>query len=399
MRSDSSGKNVIVIMRGLIRIVVTLTVLGLWSSGAMRCTHGWAQGAADPVLDPANDPFSDPPPAGPFTPPDDPFSNPSNVAPFDQPPAEAPPQRKPLRSNDRYTDPLGDDRRRNLPEDETFTEPTRMIDEVDPSHPDHWDVPDQTPASLDDGASLNPLLLKPLRDNTIGLEYVDRPAYYYGLWLCQRIEPRIIAQYARVYRDQRQLAMAKYKNQARSTFPQFVDIFQNPADYRGKPVTMQGYFRKLVQYPADENDMGIEHVYEGWIYTEDSQNNPAVVVFTQKPTGLKLGGDITEEVRFSGYFLKMYGYSAQDTTRKAPLFVAGTVQWFPARAANERPAVPPWIYGGMTALGILAVWGLWQLNQRPNQAEARYRTHGRNFDQYPPQEFLPDQDRPIEPLH
>jgi hypothetical protein len=270
---------------------------------------------------------------------------------------------------------------------------------VDEADPQAWDVPPDTPATTDGGATLNPLLLEPVRDNTIGLEYVDRPAYYYGLWLCQQIEGATIAKFAQAHRDERQIANPRFAKLARSQFPQFVDVFQNPAEYRGRPVTLSGYFRKLVKYPADKNDLGITHVYEGWIYTADSQSNPAVVVFTQKPDLLPLGGDITEEVQFTGYFLKLYGYSAQDTTRRAPMFVAGTVNWRPARAANERTATPAWVYGGITAIGLLAIYGVIQLGRRKERSLSRFHSPGRDFDAFPPQEFVGDGDRPVEPFH
>ncbi|MBI1347844.1 hypothetical protein GC163_16330 [bacterium] len=263
-----------------------------------------------------------------------------------------------------------------------------------------WDVPPDTPASLDDGLSINPILLQPLRDNTIGLEYRDRPAYFYGLWLCQQLDPKLLTEYALAFRNQRQAASPKYANKKSSEFPQFVDVFQHPQEYRGKPVVLHGYFRKLIQSDAGPNDLQIDQIYEGWFYNDDSQGNPAVVVFTQKPEGLPVGGDITEEVRFAGYFLKMYGYQAQDTTRKAPLFVAGTVQWYPSRAANERPPAPMWIYVALTAFAVATVWAVWTASRSRSGSYSRFDSAGRSFDEFPPQEFLGDgNSRPIEPHH
>ena len=278
----------------------------------------------------------------------------------------------------------------------------RGLDSVPSGDPqEDFDVPPDTPATLDSGATLNPLLLQPVRDNTLGLEFVDRPAYYYALWLTQQIDTATLAKFAQQFRDYRQQSNPSYAKKPRKDFPQFIDMFQHPDVYRGHPVTLSGYFRKLVKYDGGKNDLGIGEVYEGWNYPDDSQNNPAVVVFTEKPPGLPLGGDITEEVRFTGYFLKMYGYSAQDTTRKCPLLLAHKVQWYPMRAANERAPAPMWLYGLFTAIGIIAIWGLWQvIMRRPQQNTSRFHSPGRNFDDFPPQEFLGDVDnRPIEPHH
>jgi hypothetical protein len=263
-----------------------------------------------------------------------------------------------------------------------------------------WDVPADTPATLDGGATLNPLLLEKVQDNTVGIEYQERPAYFYGLWLATQVKPANLTELAQRYRDLRQKQNPRYASKPRSEFPQFVDIFQHPEAWRGHAVAMSGYLRSLKRYDPGPNDLGINEVYEGWIFTEDSQSNPGVIVFTQKPEGLPLGADITEEIRLCGYFLKMYGYQAADTTRKAPLFLAGTVQWYPARAANTRKPVSTWVYAVLTAVTLIAVWGLWTAFQRPGRSNPRFSSGGRSFDEYPPQEFLgPDDTSSVEPHH
>lgn len=265
--------------------------------------------------------------------------------------------------------------------------------------PAEWDVPANTPATNDGGATINPTLLEHVRDNTLGIAYEDRPAYFYSLWLCQQVKTPAIREFSLAYRDRRQAADPAYVKQPKSKFPQFVDLFKHPEEYRGRPVTLQGYFRKLIKYDAGKNDLGIGDVYEGWLYTDDSQGNPAVVVFTDKPDSLPLGADITEEVRVSGYFLKMYGYDAQDTTRRAPLLISGTVEWFPTRPAETTITVPTWGYALITAVAIILVWGMWQKSETPRLA-SRFHSGGRNFDDFPPQEFLGDIDgRPVEPHH
>lgn len=270
---------------------------------------------------------------------------------------------------------------------------------VTDDEPVEWDVPANTPATNDGGATINPTLLEHVRDNTLGIAYEDRPAYFYTLWLCQQVPAQTLREFALAYRDRRQARDPNYAQQPKSKFPQFADIFKHPEEYRGRPVTLQGHFRKLIQYDAGENDLGIGDVYEGWIYTADSRGNPAVVVFTEKPESLPLGADINEEVRITGYFLKMYGYDAQDTTRRAPLLMAGTVEWFPLLPTAAGLPIPTWVYALITALAIILVWGLWQKSESPRLA-SRFHSGGRNFDDFPPQEFLGDIDgRPVEPHH
>ncbi|HUQ67968.1 MAG TPA: hypothetical protein VM165_00505 [Planctomycetaceae bacterium] len=275
-------------------------------------------------------------------------------------------------------------------------EPTPMAEDASP---DDFDVPPDTPATLDGGATLNPLLLRPVRDDTLGLEYHDRPAYYYALWLCQQIDSKILAQHAAVFRAARQAVDPKHASKPPEEFPVFADVFQHPQDYRGRPVSLQGRFRKLVEADAGSNDLGINKVYEGWLYTSDSQSHPAVVVFTKKPAGLPLGGNILEEVRLTGYFLKMYGYEAQDTPRKAPMFLAGEVEWLPAPAAVARAEIPLLAYVAMSCVALLGAWAVWRASQQPTSSLARYNVPGRNFDQFPPKEFLEPDGPSVEPHH
>ena len=204
-----------------------------------------------------------------------------------------------------------------------------------------WTPPPDTPASLDGGASVNPVLLEPVRDNTLGLEPHDRHAYFYMLWLCREIGADTLAQFARVFHVKQS---------------EFIDVYRSPEHYRGRPMTLEGRLRRLVKFAPGENDFGARHVYEGWVYTQDSQQNPAVVIFTRKPPELPLGGDLSEHVRFTGYFLKLYGYEAQDTTRSAPLFVAGELEWAPQPAVIPASATSPVWYVATT---LLAMWALW----------------------------------------
>lgn len=188
----------------------------------------------------------------------------------------------------------------------------------------------KVPISLDGGASINPAVLGKVVDGTIGLTVEDREAYFRILKLTEKLDPDELRQLAHEFREDRHGA-SKYRQRPIAKFPLFVDLFQHPAQYRGRPVSLHGYFRRLVSYDAGKNDQGLNELYEGWFYPDEGQGNPAVVIFLEKPEGLPIGADITEEISVTGYFLKMYGYEAHDTARKAPLILAQTVRWRPQR--------------------------------------------------------------------
>jgi len=183
--------------------------------------------------------------------------------------------------------------------------------------------------SLDEGASIHPKLMKTVKDNTVGVRFEERQAYLCTLRLAHDVPLRRLERFAAEMRAERRESTPSYQQRRLEDFPQFVDLFTRPDYYRGRPVTLHGIMRKVTKFDVGENSLDIGQVYEGWVYTPDSQGNPAVVVFTSKDERLPVKGDIQEEVEFTGYFFKMYGYDAHDTARKAPLILAGDVVCIP----------------------------------------------------------------------
>lgn len=252
------------------------------------------------------------------------------------------------------------------------------------------------PISLDGGASINPEILRRVQDDTIGLTDDDREAYFRILKLTQKIDPIELRTLAREFREDRHAASPLYRRRPLQKFPTFVDLFQHPEQYRGRPVSLHGKFRRLISYSAGKNDAGFDQLYEGWFFADDSQGNPAVVIFTEKPDGLPLGGDIEEEISVTGYFLKMYGYPAHDTTRRAPLILARTVAWRPQReTARWNPS--PETYLSLT-LGIVIFGLVIALMVRESQLRAAAQKQARwakyvdvpSFDE-------PTAEKPVEP--
>jgi hypothetical protein len=241
--------------------------------------------------------------------------------------------------------------------------PLTIVDDAEPlpidlSRPSDWAPPADAAASLDGGATLNPALLEPIRDNTRGLEFDDRHAYFFALWLCRELGPERIAEFAEAFCAERRLRHPKLVRPD-GEFATFADVLQHPDDYRGRPVQWRGRLRRLVKFEPGENDLGVRHVYEGWVYDEHAQHNPAVVIFTRKPAGLPLGDNLDEELRCAGYFLKLYGYEAQDAPRKAPLVIAGEVQWNEPPAIVATTAATPWHYIVTTILAGVVIGGVW----------------------------------------
>lgn len=241
------------------------------------------------------------------------------------------------------------------------------------------------PVTSNDGETVNPAILEGVLDNSIGIRFEEREGYFRILELARRTQLAKQEDFALNFAEARQLSNPRYAKRKPSDFPVFIDMFQNPEAYRGRPVSIHGVMRRLTKIDPGKNNQGIVEAYEGWVFTDDSQGNPAVVVFLDKPEGLKVGGDIAEEVRLTGYFFKMYGYQSQENVRKAPLILAGAVEW--------RKSPEPWraqplgveVYLGITMISLLLGFVWWQGNRR--EMTSALRTREADFSQFPPKEM------------
>jgi hypothetical protein len=248
------------------------------------------------------------------------------------------------------------------------------------------DVLQREPTSLDRGASINPRLLEVVKDNTLNLLYEERDVYFRMLQLAQETPLSRQEEFAADFREERRLANPRYAKRKPSEFQPFVDLFQNPDEYRGRPVSLRGVLRKLTKFDPGKNTFGINEAYEGWLYTDDAQSNPAVIVFMSKPQNLPVGGDLTEEIRVTGYFLKMYGYEAQDVARKAPLLLAGEAEWRPSPERWVPKALSMETYSLVGFIVLLVGYAMWHSNRREMTRRALPQPEV-DFSRFPPTEY------------
>lgn len=214
-------------------------------------------------------------------------------------------------------------------------------------------------------------LLAPVKHRTMGIRAEESDSYYSALRQARDVDYRKQQQAATEILRIRKQELPKHRD-SDAPFPLFVDLFKHPDRYHGRPVSFQGSVRKITPFRADANKFEIESLYEAWIYTEDSQSNPIVVVTTQIPTDIPRGDHITERVAVTGFFFKLYGYNAQDTTRLAPLLLAQQLEWFPEQQPDNRRTVPILLSIGFSLVLVLIIWSLWR-SARGDRALSRKR--------------------------
>lgn len=218
------------------------------------------------------------------------------------------------------------------------------------------------PVTLDHGQSMNPNALVVVEDSGTGIRSEERDVYFRGLKLASETPQSTLREAAHKLKGERWKASSKYSKAPLKDFPQFVDMVENPAIYRGRAVSFRGTIRRLTKYDAGENSLGLKEIYEGWIYTADGNSNPTVVLFTSKPPQLSLGSDITDEIRATGYFFKIYGYESQGGASRAPLLLAGTLDWHPGPTPYVFQSLSPPVYILLTLAIFVLGYGMWKAN-------------------------------------
>ena len=191
----------------------------------------------------------------------------------------------------------------------------------------------------------DPLGLKLVRDDR-WLTANENPAYYGLLNQANEIPQQELAASAKEFIQ---------KRRTEAKLSTFVDMIRNTKEFRGQPVVMKGHILQTLEYEAEENSFGIEHLYESTLYTEDSQSHPTTIIFLEKPDNLPLGGETVNGVTVYGYFLKTYLYPSSDkATRKAPLILAKTLTVQPSKVAKLPTETNPMIYWGIgSGLAVL----------------------------------------------
>ncbi|MCA8988140.1 MAG: hypothetical protein KDA78_10885 [Planctomycetaceae bacterium] len=198
--------------------------------------------------------------------------------------------------------------------------------------------------------SIQPWLTEiPLKTARPGIQPEEGELYYRLLAFVRDADPVEIQKAADRFLKERH-EKSKSKNRPLKDFPVFVDLYQHPEDYQGRPVTMRGHVQRAVVSKAGKNEDGVEQLCELWLFTDDSQTNPTVVMSTKLPPGFPVGEQTTDQVSVTGYVYRLYTYEARDTGRFAPLLMASSIQWTPA-AKRESGGVG-W---GLLILGTAAM--------------------------------------------
>jgi hypothetical protein len=154
----------------------------------------------------------------------------------------------------------------------------------------------------------------------------------------------------------------------------FVQLYQQPDQYRGQLVSTKGTVHRVVEFPAARNDYGIEKYYQVWLQPHDAPGNPLVLYVLQLPEGFPVGMQVRETIACHGFFFKRWAYPAKDAIRSTPLLLARTLHWEKPVAAKPVAVTPLTIAGiisGALMIAGVTVWFALRGGQSPRPYASR----------------------------
>ncbi len=159
----------------------------------------------------------------------------------------------------------------------------------------------------------------------------DRQAFYQMLAAVGRAAPGQLL-------DDAELSLRK----ANRTSDSVVPLFNNPKTQLGRLVLLAGTARRIVPIQIDDQDLvaqlGFDHYFELYLFTDDSQENPLVFCVRQLPPGMPTGEgpEFREYARVAGFFFKTWAYRRADSSspgkmqwQLAPLLIGREPVWLP----------------------------------------------------------------------
>ena len=113
------------------------------------------------------------------------------------------------------------------------------------------------------------------------------------------------------------------------------DLFNHPHKVRSKAVMLRGTAKRVVPTPVTDSEVqtlfGIDHYYQIFLFSEQSQGNPIVVCVRELPEGMPTGSadDFAETITVAAVPYKLWIYETTAGPHYAPLLVGQTPVWHP----------------------------------------------------------------------
>jgi hypothetical protein len=179
------------------------------------------------------------------------------------------------------------------------------------------------------------------------------------------------------------IAQVRAIEQPPATRVVYLQLYNQPGEYRGRFVTVKGTVRLAYRTKALENELGVEEYFVYWIHPAGGPDSPILVYALSAPVGFPIAegppqaGErprkMYEDVEVTGVFFKRAAYAGQGGTFTAPLIVARGPNWLRVEEAPARLPLSPLELAITAVLALIFVVCLtavlWKRSRRPRAAQ------------------------------
>ena len=140
------------------------------------------------------------------------------------------------------------------------------------------------------------------------------------------------------------------------------DLFNRPHETRGKPVFIRGTAKRVVLTPVTNSEttslFGIDHYYQIYLFSDQSQGNPIVVCVRSLPEGMPVGdgADFLELISVAAVPYKLWIYETPTGTHYAPVLVGRSVVWHPFPAGHRLPPEAVRTFSFTLFFALILIW-------------------------------------------
>ncbi len=143
----------------------------------------------------------------------------------------------------------------------------------------------------------------------------------------------------------------------------YAQLVNQPKVYRGLPVRVRGRVLRESVKQAPENSLGIVDYHQLVLAPSGGGDWPVMIYVRELPEGFPRGDGLKVDLTVVGLFFKNWSYPYEGGMGLAPVIVADTIAWQPARAPAA-PAASPlstkgiWVGGAaalMAAIGFTSL--------------------------------------------
>ena len=121
------------------------------------------------------------------------------------------------------------------------------------------------------------------------------------------------------------------------------DLFNRPGETRGKPILLRGTAKRIIQSSVTNSEVhamfGIDHYYQIYLFTNQSQGNPIVVCVHSLPEGMPVGdaADFSVPMTVAAIPYKLWIYETSQGLHYAPILVGRSPVGLPVPARHPLP--------------------------------------------------------------